>query len=402
VATIDLLKRIVTGGDTKIVFLVIDGLGGLPKDINGPTELEFASTPNLDTLAFEGMTGLSVPIGAGIAPGSGPGHMALFGYDPIQNEIGRGVLESLGIGFHLAPEDVAARGNFCTVDESMAIIDRRAGRIPTNQCKALVEKLREIDIKGVEIFVEPVQDYRFALIFRGDGLDPQLTETDPQVVGQKPLDVEAISQEAQRTAGIANDWIKAAREILKDQKPANMVTLRGWARKPQLRPFPEIYNLRSAAIAVYPMYKGLAGLVGMTVIPECFDLEDQLRVLEQNWKAYDFFFIHYKYTDSRGEDGDFEAKAKEIEKIDSAIPRILGLGPQVVVVTGDHSTPSVLRAHSWHAVPALIWAPGLTRRDESKAFGETQCLKGALGQFLAKELMTMVLSHAKRTVKFGA
>ncbi len=398
----DLLKRIVTGADTKIAFLVIDGLGGLPKEVNGPTELEFASAPNLDALASEGMTGLSIPIGPGIAPGSGPGHMALFGYDPIQNEIGRGVLEALGIGFPLAPEDVAARGNFCTVDESMAITDRRAGRIPTSQCKVLVERLREIAIEGVEIFVEPVQDYRFALVFRGEGLDPQLAETDPQRVGLKPLEVKALCPEAERTAGIAKHWVKAAREILKDQKPANMVTLRGWARRPDLPPFPEIYKFRSAAIAVYPMYKGLAELVGMTVIPECHDLEDQLCMLEQNWEDYDFFFIHYKYTDSRGEDGDFEAKAKEVETIDGAIPKILRLAPQVFVVTGDHSTPSVWKAHSWHPVPTLIWAPGLTRQDESRSFGETECLKGALGQFFAKDLMTMVISYAGRTVKFGA
>ncbi len=328
--------------------------------------------------------------------------MALFGYDPIQNEIGRGVLEALGIGFPLGSDDVAARGNFCTVDESMAITDRRAGRIPTSQCKALVEKLRAIDIKGVEIFVEPVQDYRFVLVLRREGLDPQVSETDPQRVGLKPLEVKALSPEAEKTAWIANRWIEAAREILKDQKPANMVTLRGWARKPKLPPFSEIYNLRSAAIAVYPMYKGLAELVGMTVIPGCHALEDQLSVLEQHWESYDFFFIHHKYPDSRGEDGDFEAKSKEIEKIDGAVPRILRLGPQVFVVTGDHSTPAVWRAHSWHPVPTLIWAPGLTRRDESRSFGETECLKGALGQFSAKDLMTMVLSYARRTVKFGA
>jgi 2,3-bisphosphoglycerate-independent phosphoglycerate mutase len=398
----DILERIVTVGDTKIILLVIDGLGGLPREVNGPTELEYASTPNLDRLAAEGITGLSIPIGHGIAPGSGPGHMALFGYDPVKNEIGRGVLEALGIGFPLLPGDIAARGNFCSVDESMVITDRRAGRISTEKCKELVDMLKNIKLEGVEIFIEPVQDYRFALILRGDGLDPRLTETDPQKVGLIPLKVKALSPEAERTAEIANQWIKTAREIIKDQRPANMVTLRGWARIPDIPSFSELYHLRAAAIAVYPMYRGLARLVGMTVIPDCTDLEGQIRALEKNWNNYDFFFIHHKYTDSRGEDGDFEAKAKEIEKVDAIIPRIIRLCPDVLVVTGDHSTPSVWKAHSWHPVPTLLWSPGLTRRDESKAFGETECLKGALGQFFAKDLMTLILSHARRTIKFGA
>ncbi len=402
-ADLNLLRELSLESDTRIVMLVLDGLGGLPREPGGPTELEFARTPNLDRLATESMLGLSAPIGNGLTPGSGPGHMALFGYDPVRFLIGRGVLEALGIGFALTPADLAARGNFCTVDAEMRITDRRAGRIPTEKCTELVEKLRAIRLPGVEIFVEPVQDYRFALIFRGPGLSARLNETDPQKTGVPPLPVAAQAEEARPAAELANRWIAAAREILKAERPANMVTLRGWATEPGLPRFAEVYKLKAQALAVYPMYKGLAMLVGMDVLQGLRHLEDQLEALRKNWTTYDFFFVHYKYTDSRGEDGNFEAKAAEIEKVDAVIPRILALKPDVLIVTGDHSTPAVWKAHSWHPVPTLIYAPGCSRRNDQVAgFGETECLRGVLGQFPAVDLMPMALAYAGRMAKFGA
>ncbi len=401
-ADLNLLRELSLEGDTRIVMLVLDGLGGLPREPGGPTELEFARTPHLDRLAAESMLGLSVPIGNGLTPGSGPGHMALFGYDPVRFLIGRGVLEALGIGFALTPADLAARGNFCTVDAEMRITDRRAGRIPTEKCAELVEKLRAIRLPGVEIFVEPVQDYRFALIFRGPKLSARLNETDPQKTGVPPLPVAAQTEEARPAAELANRWIAAARGILKAEQPANMVTLRGWATEPGLPRFSEVYKLKAQALAVYPMYKGLAMLVGMTVLPGLRHLEDQLEALRKNWTTYDFFFVHYKYTDSRGEDGNFEAKAAEIEKVDAVIPQILALKPDVLIVTGDHSTPAVWKAHSWHPVPTLIYAPGRSRRNAVAGFGESECLKGVLGQFPAVDLMPMALAYAGRMGKFGA
>ncbi len=401
-ADLNLLRELSLEGDTRIVMLVLDGLGGLPREPGGPTELEFARTPHLDRLAAESMLGLSVPIGNGLTPGSGPGHMALFGYDPVRFLIGRGVLEALGIGFALTPADLAARGNFCTVDAEMRITDRRAGRIPTEKCAELVEKLRAIRLPGVEIFVEPVQDYRFALIFRGPKLSARLNETDPQKTGVPPLPVAAQAEEARPAAELANRWIAAARGILKAEQPANMVTLRGWATEPGLPRFSEVYKLKAQALAVYPMYKGLAMLVGMTVLPGLRHLEDQLEALRKNWTTYDFFFVHYKYTDSRGEDGNFEAKAAEIEKVDAVIPQILALKPDVLIVTGDHSTPAVWKAHSWHPVPTLIYAPGRSRRNAVAGFGESECLKGVLGQFPAVDLMPMALAYAGRMAKFGA
>ena len=403
-ADLNLVSELVTTADTKIVLLVMDGLGGLPREPGGPTELEFAKTPNLDKLARESMIGLSIPIANGIAPGSGPGHLALFGYDPVKFLIGRGVLESVGIGMQLTPDDVAARGNFCTVDDNLLITDRRAGRISTEKCVELVKLLKPITLPGIEVIVEPVQDYRFALIFRGKKLSDQLSETDPQKTGLAPLPIKPLDAqlEAQHTADLANEWIAQAREILKEQHPANMVTLRGWAKEPGLPKFVDIYKLRSCAIAVYPMYKGLASLAGMTLVQGLHSVDEQIAALKENWGTYDFFFFHYKYTDSRGEDGNFQAKAAEIEKVDAVIPQILAQKPDVLIVTGDHSTPAVWKAHSWHPVPTLLYAPGLTRRNDVTGFGETECLKGALGQFQATDLMPMALSYAKRMNKFGA
>jgi 2,3-bisphosphoglycerate-independent phosphoglycerate mutase len=401
-ADFEVLKDLLAPNRTKIVLLVMDGLGGIPREPNGPTELEFAKTPNLDRLATEGSLGLIVPVRPGVTPGSGPAHLALFGYDPVQYQIGRGVVESLGIGFDLRPGDVAARGNFCTIDAEGNIVDRRAGRIPTSKCIELCDKLRPIALPGVEMFVEPVKDYRFCLILRGDGLDGRVDDTDPQRVAP-PLPARALAPEAERTAWLINEWIAKASAILRNEHPANMLTLRGVASDPGLPRFPDVYGLRAACVAVYPMYKGVARLVGMDVIDFAGESPgDEFATVKSFWDAYDFFFVHVKPTDSRGEDGDFEGKAKVIESVDAALPALLELKPDVLIVTGDHSTPSVLKSHSWHPVPTLLYAPGVTRRDAGQAFGETECVKGALGIFPAVELMPLALAHALRLQKFGA
>ena len=402
---LDLMKNLTQKADTKIILLVMDGLGGLPREVGGPTELEAADTPNLDRLAREGMLGLMHPVGIGISPGSGPGHLGLFGYDPLKYLIGRGVLEAVGIGLTLTDQDVAARGNFCTVDQDGVITDRRAGRISTEECARMVGLIEGITLPGVDLIVKPVRDYRFVLILRGPGLSQSLNETDPQKTGLRPLTVvaEENSDAARRTADLVNQWVEKVRERIRDQHPANMVTLRGWSTEPGLPSFQDVFKLNAAALAVYPMYKGLASLVGMTLIQGLTNLEDQLEALRKVWAAHDFFFVHYKYTDSRGEDGDFDAKVKEIEKVDAIIPRILEQKPDVLVVTGDHSTPAVLKSHSWHPVPLLFWAPGVTRSNpDVQGFGESQCLRGALGQFTGKDLMKLITAYGKRQAKYGA
>jgi 2,3-bisphosphoglycerate-independent phosphoglycerate mutase len=402
---LDLLSTLTRTNTTKIVLLVLDGLGGLPIEPGGPTELEAAATPHMDRLAAQGMVGLMHTVAVGISPGSGPGHLGLFGYDPLRFRIGRGVLEAVGIGQKLTELDVAARGNFCTVDENGIITDRRAGRISTEECARMVGLIEDITLPGVEVIVKPVRDYRFALILRGPGLSDRLNETDPQRVGEAPLMVVAQdgSEEARRTADLVNQWVDMVKVRIKDQRPANMVTLRGWSGEPGLPGFLDVYKMKAAALAVYPMYKGLASLVGMTLIPGLNNLEDQLTALEREWNSYDFFFVHYKYTDSRGEDGDFYAKVAEIEKVDAVIPRILALKPDVLVITGDHSTPSALKSHSWHPVPVLMYAPGTTRANpDVTAFGESQCLRGSMGQIRAAELMTLITAHALRQEKYGA
>jgi 2,3-bisphosphoglycerate-independent phosphoglycerate mutase len=402
---LSIMRNLTQKADTKIVLLVMDGLGGLPRDVGGATELEAASTPNMDRLAREGSVGLMHMIGVGISPGSGPGHLGLFGYDPFTYPIGRGVLEAVGIGETLTGQDVAARGNFCTVDSEGIITDRRAGRISTEECARMVSLIQDITIPGVDLIVKPVRDYRFVLILRGYGLSDSLNETDPQKVGLKPLRIEPqeASPEAVRTAEFVNLWIEKVRERIKNEHPANMVTLRGWSREPGLPGFEDIFKLNAAALAVYPMYKGLASLVGMTLVHGLANLDEQLKALEEQWSSFDFFFVHHKYTDSRGEDGDFDGKVKQIETVDSVIPRILDLKPDVLVITGDHSTPSVLKSHSWHPVPLILWAPGTTRANpDVTGFGESQCLHGALGQFVARDLMSLITAHAGRQAKYGA
>jgi 2,3-bisphosphoglycerate-independent phosphoglycerate mutase len=400
-----LMRNLTQTNTTKIVFLVMDGLGGLPKEPGGQTELETSVTPHLDQLAAAGMVGLMDTVGVGISPGSGPGHLGLFGYDPLKYLIGRGVLEAVGIGLTLSDQDVAARGNFCTVDEQGIITDRRAGRISTEECARMVGLIEDITLPGVELIVKPVRDYRFVLILRGPGLSPHLNETDPQRTGYKPLAVEPQdgSAEARHTANLVNQWVEKVQQRIKNERPANMVTLRGWSKEPGLPSMESVFKLKAAALAVYPMYKGLASLAGMTLVQGLATFDDQIRALKDEWNSFDFFFVHYKYTDSRGEDGDFAGKVKEIEKVDQGIPQILELKPDVLVVTGDHSTPAVLKSHSWHPVPVLLWAPGVTRvNPDVHGFGESQCLKGALGRFRAADLMSLITAYAQRQVKYGA
>ncbi|NPA06081.1 MAG: 2,3-bisphosphoglycerate-independent phosphoglycerate mutase [Chloroflexi bacterium] len=397
------LRPLLKPNETKIVLLVMDGLGGLPMGPVGRTELEYAHTPNMDTLAADGTLGQTIPIAPGITPGSGPAHLALFGYDPLTYTVGRGALAAAGVGLDLRPGDVVARGNFATLDENGNIVDRRAGRISTEEAAPLVERLAQITLPGVEITVRPVREYRFVIRLRGEGLSPELEDTDPQQTGVPPKPVIPRRPEAQRTADLLNQWIARAREVLADHPRANGVLLRGFATDPNLPKFPEMFQLRAAAIAVYPMYKGIARLVGMDVIE--FDgeqPEDEFAAAECVWELYDFFYIHIKKTDSKGEDGDFFGKAQVIETVDKALPKLMALKPDVVIITGDHSTPAKWRSHSWHPVPFLLWAPASARPDGQHRFGETACAQGGLGTFPALHTMPLALAHAGRLKKFGA
>ncbi|MBT4864671.1 MAG: 2,3-bisphosphoglycerate-independent phosphoglycerate mutase [Planctomycetaceae bacterium] len=397
----DLTRALQRDNGSKIVLAVADGLGGLPQQPGGKTELETANTPNLDELARRSSLGASIPVLPGITPGSGPGHLGLFGYDPLKYQIGRGVLEALGIDFELGPDDVAIRGNYCTIDGDGLITDRRAGRIGSDIGTALCEKLDKIEIPGVEVFVRPVKEYRLVIVFRGPGLGGHINDTDPQKTGVAPLKPVGRDDASQKTAEICEEFLRQAAEVLKDDAPANLLTMRGIAKKPDIPTFQEVYGVRAAAIAVYPMYRGLARLVSMDVLDAGTTLDEQMDRLESAWNDYDFFFVHYKYTDSTGEDGDFEAKVARTEDFDAAIPRMTALNPDVLIVTGDHSTPSKMRAHSWHPVPTLLAAENC-RFDRSESFGEEECARGGLGQFEAKHLMLLALAHAGRLEKFGA
>ncbi|GIW81783.1 MAG: putative 2,3-bisphosphoglycerate-independent phosphoglycerate mutase [Gemmatales bacterium] len=397
----ELVRELRQPSQSKIVLLVADGLGGLPLEPGGKTELETANTPHLDQCAREGVCGLSIPVLPGITPGSGPGHLGLFGFDPLEHRIGRGILEALGIGIEVGPNSVAARGNFCTVDRNGLITDRRAGRPTTERCAEMCQLLQQIRVPGVEILVEPVREHRLVVVFTGENLGDAVNDTDPQQTGVKPLPAKGEDEASQRTANAVNAFVEQAARILHDHAPTNMVTLRGLSRYPKIDTLQEVYGLRAVAIAVYPMYKGLARLVGMDIADAGSTLQDQMHTLERLWDRYDFFFIHFKYTDSTGEDGNFDAKVEMIEKLDAVIPTIRALKPDVLIVTGDHSTPSKLRSHSWHPVPTLLLASSC-RTDAVEEFGERACLSGGLGQFEAKHLMTLAMAHAGRLGKFGA
>ena len=395
------VQKLVKKNGSKIVLLVMDGLGGLPSQGGGLTELETAKTPNMDALAERGICGLHT-LGPGITPGSGAAHLGLFGYDPFHYQVGRGVLAALGIDFDLKDGDLAARGNFCTLTKDGLVSDRRAGRISTEKCQELCDLLKEIELPEIEIFIQPVKDYRFLLVLRGDGLSAELSDTDPQDVGKKPLRPKALTDNALKAARLIEQFVEKARQILKDQYPANMVLLRGFSMKPDWPTMQTAFGLNPAVIAGYPMYRGVAKLVGMKVRETGSELEQEFQTLEKHWQEHDFFFLHFKPIDSAGEDGDFDRKVELIEQVDSYIPRLLNLKPDVVILTGDHSTPSVMKEHGWQPVPLVVWSR-YCRPDQVKTFGERACILGGLGPRLpAVHILPLALANAGRLFKYGA
>ena len=397
---LEVLRECYVSSPSKIVMLVADGLGGLAHPTSGLSELETATIPNLDAMAQQSACGLTTPVLPGVSPGSGPGHLSLFGYDPLKHLIGRGALEALGIDVALQPGDVAARGNFCTVDGDGLLVDRRAGRIPTELSEPLCRRLDQIELDGVQVDVYPVQDYRFVLRLSGEGLSADLSETDPQRVAVLPLPVEPLAPEARRTSELVNRFVAQAKQLLSEEERANMVLLRGFAKLPNLPHMGEVYRLNPGAIAAYPMYRGLATVAGMTVIPTGKTFADEVETLRENFHAHDFFFIHYKPADAAGEDGDFDAKVKRLEELDAFIPKIRELEPEVLMVCGDHATPAIMAGHSWHAVPFMLHS-ALTGRDGVKEFSEKECALGSIGRIPATNVMLLALSHAGKLAKFG-
>ena len=397
----EILKEVTVKTPSKIVLLVIDGVGGIP--VEGRTELEAAHRPNLDRLASEGICGLTDPVYPGITPGSGPGHLALFGYDPLRYEIGRGVLEALGIGMELAPGEVVARANFATLDQEGLVLDRRAGRIPTERNEELCRRLqREIqEVEGVRVEIRPGREHRFVVKFSGEGLDDRIADTDPQKEGLPPRPPSALAPEAERTAKVVEAFLQRAHQVLKGEEPANGVLMRGFSRLPDIPSMEELFKLTPACIASYPMYRGLAKLVGMEVLEVGETIAEEFAALKRHFQDFDFFYLHVKKTDSFGEDGNFSAKVQVIEEVDRHIPQLLELEPEVIVVTADHSTPSALKGHSWHPNPFLLRSP-YERRDDVDRFTEAACARGALGRFRAVEAMTMMLAAALKMKKFGA
>jgi 2,3-bisphosphoglycerate-independent phosphoglycerate mutase len=397
------IETIAVRSPSKIALVVIDGLGGLPHPDTGKTELETAKTPNLDFLVRKGISGLIDPLGPGLTPGSGPGHLALFGYDPFRFTIGRGILEALGIDFPLEEGDVAARGNFCTVNDVGVIVDRRAGRISDDECARLCQLLGHIKIDDLQPLVRPVRGHRFLVVLRGHDLHPDVSDSDPNQVGVKPKQIVAFSPEAESTAAMVREWVNKAKDMLVSSHPANMVLLRGFSQHPHLPSMNEVYKLKPAAIATYPMYRGLAKLLGMDVlsIGAKSSIAEEFDLLVKHYADYDFFFLHIKQADAAGEDGNFQEKVRVIEEVDAALPRLLNLQPEVIVVTGDHSTPALLKAHSWHPVP-LVLSSRWCRANDVTEFSERACARGVLGRMPALAVMPLALANALKLTKFGA
>ncbi len=400
-SNLDLMKSLSITSPQKIVLLVLDGLGGLPKTDSGKTELETAHRPNLNRLASEGICGLTYPVGPGITSGSAPGHLALFGYDPIEFDIGRGVLEAVGVDFDLKPGDVAARGNFCSIDGDGNVTDRRAGRITTAESSELCRIIDGMTIGETRVFVQPVRDYRFIAVFRGVGLSAEATDSDPQLTGVPAKPIMALMPQAERLARIANEFVTQARTKLASHHPANMILLRGFSVHPDWPSFEAVYKLKATAVASYPMYRGLARLVGMQVLQTGSSVADEFTTAEKHLKGFDFMFIHVKGGDAAGEDGDFERKVRVIEEVDRELPRLLALNPDVVVVAGDHSTPALVKGHSWHPVPALLWSK-VCRPDRETNFSESSGLTGGLGRISATSLMALAMANAFKLTKYGA
>lgn len=388
---------------SKIIFLILDGLGGLQMDGHPVTELEAAKTPNMDKLVAENTCGAMIPVEPGVTPGSGPGHFGLFGYDPVDANIGRGVLSAAGLEFDLTERDVAARVNLATLDAKGNVVDRRAGRIATEEnqriCQNLLESVKLSD--GVEFFLKTEKEHRALFVLRGDDLGGDLSDTDPQRVGVPPLAPTGSDTDSQKTARYVTEFLRQAKEILKDEPQANFLMLRGFAKHRQYRSLRERFKLEPYAIANYPMYRGISRLVGMDIAPVSQNLSTQIDELERTYEKYTFFFMHVKTTDATGEDGDYEGKVKAIEDVDALLPRITALNPEVLVITGDHSTPSAMRSHSWHPIPMLL-AAKTVRRDRVTEFNENNCLQGGLGIFYSQHLMNYALAHAGKLIKFGA
>jgi 2,3-bisphosphoglycerate-independent phosphoglycerate mutase len=395
-----LAKELSIATPSKIVLLVLDGLGDLP--VEGKTALEKARTPHLDRLASRAACGLTDPIFRGITPGSGPSHLALFGYNPLRHQLGRGILEALGSGVEVGRNDLVARGNYATLKDGL-IVDRRAGRIPTSENERICRRLNESlqPPPGIRIALFPGKEHRFVVKFSGEGLSDALTDADPQKDHKPPVAASALSAEAGETVGVVSHFIADATRILSDEPVANTVLLRGFSRFPAIPSMSELYKIKPAAVANYPMYKGLARLLGMEVLPVGSETRDLFEALEAGYKDHDFFYVHYKKTDAAGEDGNFPAKVKAIEEIDPFIPRIEALGADVVAVTADHSTPCLLKSHSWHPNPFLIAARS-AMPDDVSAFSERACRRGFLGRFPALQAMPLLLSHAGKLQKYGA
>ena len=404
----------------KTFFVICDGLGDRPiPKLGRKTPLEYAKTPNLDAIARRGIIGAMNTIDIGVRPGSDTAHMAIFGYDPHVYYTGRGPFETAGLRMEHKDGDICFRVNMGTVDDTLHIIDRRAGRI--GDTSAFARELNGMKIDGVEFFVKAGTGYRMGMIMRGKKLSTHITDIDPGHVGKGVRMCEATddTSEAKRTAKILNTFVSRAHKLLKrmpvniDRQKnglpqANYLLVRGAGVYPKLPRFFDKYGLRAACFAGAGLYKGIARLIGMDVVhvpgatgkPDS-NIRAKVETAIKHRKDYDFFFIHFKGADSCGEDGDVEGKIAYIEKIDDAVAPLLKLKNSLVVITADHSTPCTIKSHSADDVPIVIMGDEV-RDDDVHEFSERTCAKGRMGHIKGMHVMPIILDLMGIAEKFGA
>ncbi len=413
----------------KAVFIIADGMADVPlRELNAKTPLEAAHKPSLNRIAELGICGMIDVISPGIPPGSDTAHLALLGYDVMEVYTGRGALEAIGSGIDILPNDLAFRCNFATVDENFKVLDRRAGRIETEDAaklsSAIENSLREDPIEVGDVLFRNTVEHRGILRLSGPNLSTMVSDTDPLKTGVAVLKAHVLdgSKEANNTANALNILTRQFHKVLADHPlnkervrrgllPANAILCRGVGQLPEIDPLPLLYGIRPTAIAAVPLVRGVCKTAGMRLISPFgatgtykTDVIAKGKAAVQSLANYDFVLVHIKAPDIASHDHNTEKKVQMIEKVDALAGYVLSnvdLSETFIAVTADHTTSSLKKEHSGEPVPVAITGPGV-RTDDVKAFEERTCTKGGLGRILGRDLMPILMNLLGKGEKAGS